>query len=502
MSRVAVAALFLTLWTSSSATTDHKPQTKDILSRCVATLGGADRLQNVRLLTYQSWSHTFLHSISPSESLPGLFAYETKDVVLQLQRQIISEKSRWQWTESETPNISSLLITPEGGFIERNGAKTPVSADRFYGSIDALAANPISALLAASASADAHLLPQPGEMYEVAFLQTIYGQRIETTLGIDKHSYVLRSIEIRHSYSQDIYNAMWGDIVKRFVYSSWYLDPSGVYLPTKWRVSTNGLDDGQVSLVNVKINPILSEPLPDLPSDFKNSFDAFLHLSAHDFARRNLGNGDHVDVQEGIVMLPGRERTYNALVVKQDQGIVVVEGPYSNANSEQIIQYANSAFPATPIVAVVSTDQLWFHVAGLPAYAKAHIPIYVLDANADLVRWVLSSQLHGVDAHRSASQVRIVKGRTRIGTGKNQIVLIPFRGAASARMIAVYFPQSKLLYCSDLYLPLAWGHQYWTERLAEIRDLIEREHLDVQQIAGESVPPHAWKDLVGSVPAK
>jgi hypothetical protein len=69
-------------------------------------------------------------------------------------------------------------------------------------------------------------------------------------------------------------------------------------------------------------------------------------------------------------------------------------------------------------------------------------------------------------------------------------------------MMAVFFPEKKFLYCSDLYLPVAWGHDFWTEHLSEIRDLIEREHLEVQQIAGVSAPPHDWKELAAKLPVR
>lgn len=506
MKKRAVVTLFLAfgmaLLAEPSARGDSKLQPKDVLDKCIATMGGIERLQQVNTLAYQSWSHTFLRSISVSDALPGMFAYETKEVVLQPQRRLVSETSHWQWTESETGNVSTLVISPEGGFVERNGQRAPVSADRFYATVDTLAANPIVALLSASASADVKLSQPPGPVDEISFLQTVYGQPVRTTLGIDKHSYALRWLEIRHSYSQDIYNAPWGDLTKRFEFASWFLDASGLSLPTKWTVSTDGLNDGQVSLVNVKINPTLSQPVPDIPSEFKDSFNTFLHLSADVLAQRNLGNGDHLDVDDGIVMLPGKERAYNSLLVKQDKGIVIVEAPYSNANSEQIIRYAKGVFPNLPILAVISTDYFWFHAAGLGAYARAAVPVFVLDDNVELIQRLLSLQKEGTGTHGPSDQLRIVRGPTQVGAGANRIVLLPFPGTASARMIAVYFPERKLLYCSDLYLPVPWGHQYWTEHISEIRALIEREHLDVRRIAGVSMPPRDWKELAASIPAQ
>jgi hypothetical protein len=203
-------------------------------------------------------------------------------------------------------------------------------------------------------------------------------------------------------------------------------------------------------------------------------------------------------------MLPGKERAYNSIIVRQDKGIVIVEGPHSNANSEQVLSYARSAFPNVPVLGVVSTDYFEFHVAGLPAYAAAHVPIYVLDKNVDLVRRMLSSNNseHKLTERELGQLLHTVRNRMEIGSGVNRMALLPFRSSTGARMMAVYFPDGKLLYCSDMFLPMAWAHQYWTEHLSEISDLIEREKLDVQSVAGVSVPPQNWKDLNASLPPK
>jgi len=507
MKRVLAVALLLFFCGKVQAQTSNSrhshPNGKQIVAECVAGMGGQSQLQNVKTLTFHSLSHTFLRSISSSDSLPGLFAYETKEVTLQPQLQLIAETSHWQWTESEPANVSSLTIGPEGGFVERNGKRSPVTPDKFYAAIDALAANPISALLSASAAPELKLDGSSTGEYRISFPGTVYQLPIETTLGIDKITYQLRWAEIKHSYSHDIYNAMWGDQTKRFDFSSWYLDPSGVSFPTKWKLSTGALEEGQISLLGLKINPEPPVALA-IPEEFKNSFDGFLHQSAADLAKRNLGNGDHLEIQPGMVMLPGKERAYNSLIVRQDKGIMIVEGPHSNANSEQVLAYARSAFPNTPVLGVVSTDYFGFHVAGLPAYAREHVPIYVLDENVDLVRRMLSSNNSERKSteRKSGQLLHPVQNRLEIGSGVNRMALLPFRTSTGARMMAVYFRDAKLLYCSDMFLPMAWAHQYWAEHLSEIRDLIEREKLDVQSVAGVSAPPQNWKDLNDSLPPK
>jgi hypothetical protein len=450
-------------------------------------------------MSYQSLSHMFLPSVSVSDAEPGVFAYESKEVSIAPRQQYLHEKSRWQWTESENPNLTETLISSDGGYTERSGKKGPVNADRYYAAVDTLAANPVVALLAASAAAETRLLSSTNGLYRISFYQTVYGQTVNTTLDVDQGTFLLRAIEVEHDYSQDIYSAMWGPITKVFKFSSWYLDASRLKLPTKWTVSTNGFTEGQVSLLGLKVNSDAPNP-EELPAEYRTPFNEVFRVTPEEFAKRNLGNGDHAEIAPGLLMVPGKERAYNTLLIKQDKGLVVVEAPYSNANSRQVLEFAGDNFPGVAVSAVISTDQFWFHIAGLPEYAKNQVPIYVLDANVELVQRLLASEARSGNTKLPTSPIHIVRNRTSVGSGPNRIIVLPFRGAASQRMLAVYLPEIKFLYCSDLYLPQAWGHQYWIEHLAEIRDLIQREHLDVEKIAGESETIRDWAELSALIP--
>lgn len=493
-------ALCAVMSVAPSKNADSSSQAKEVLARCAAAMGGADRLRSVETISYQSFEHTFIHAVDISDSLPGFVAYSRDDIVLQPRLQKLGAKVTSWTTESPQQNTSAVTASPEGGFTEAGDKKTPFNGGALYGVIDTLAANPISALVAALGSPDLALVQQPSGTYAVSFNQTIYGQQVKTTLGINGSNSLLEWLEIQHSYKEDIFSSIWGDTTKRFTFSAWHIDPSGVYFPSKWKVVANGFVEGQQSLFNVKLNPEVPASTFDIPQEFKGSYEKILSRPAADLAKANHGDGDHVDIAEGVMMLPGKQYTYNSLIVKQDKGVVIIEGPFSNANSEYVIDYAHEHLPNTPIAAVVSTNQLWFHVAGLAAYSESHTPIYVLDSNADLVRNIVRAQEDADHVQALAPQLRTVRDKTGVGTGANRIVLIPFRGEESARSLAVYFPELKLLYCSDLYLPQNWGGAHWTEGLAEIRDLIDREHIDVQRVAGVSMPPHDWKDLFASIP--
>jgi hypothetical protein len=482
----------------------QEPQThaREVLMLCVSAMGGADDLQQVETITYQSVEHTFFPAADISESLPGMVAYSRNDVVLQPQHLNIRDKFTSWRTESADQDDTLVIATPGGGFTEQEGKRVAFRADSIYGIADTLAANPIIALLAALHATDLDFVGRADQTYRLSFTQTIYGQPEKTTLGINSGTGLLDWIEIAHDYPGDIYSAYWGVTTKRYVFSDWQIEPSGLHFPLKSRILSHGSVEDQQSVFNLKLNSEVGGSTFDIPDEFKGYYAKALTVSPNDIARMyNHGIDKHLTVAEGVEMVPGREGVYNSFFVRQDKGIVIIEGPFSNLNSEYMIGYARKLFPNLPITSVVSTDQFWLHVGGLGAYAKAHIPIYVLESNVDLVRQMMASQ--GVsEKGAGAPRLRVIRGRTEIGTGTNRIVLIPFRGATSARMVAAYLPGLNLLYASDMYLPKAWGGPYWTEHLEEIRNLIDHEHLDVKMVAGISSPPYDWKVLAASIPGQ
>jgi hypothetical protein len=366
--------LFLPLMSNALAAAQHTPnqRARILLCQSIAAMGGIDLLLSVQTLSYDSVQHTFFHRVEVSESLPQIIVYEDNAVLLQPKTYSLKERTNWRWTDSAAQRNSRLTITPQGGYTESDNKKTPITADGFYKSVDILAANPISAMLAAHEATDLILGVSSNEGDVVTFHQSVYGQPVKTTLGINKETHVLQWIEIEHSYSQDVFASFWGRTVKRVVLSGWLLDTSGLHFPTKWQISTNQRIDGQESLFNLKINPDVAASDFAIPEELKHSFDA-LHLSEEDLALNNHGDGKHLDIADGVMMLPGKIGAYNSLVVKQDQGIVVIEAPYTKANSDYIIANARKAFPGVPIAAVISTNQLQFHLGGLPAYAQGAV---------------------------------------------------------------------------------------------------------------------------------
>jgi hypothetical protein len=59
-----------------------------------------------------------------------------------------------------------------------------------------------------------------------------------------------------------------------------------------------------------------------------------------------------------------------------------------------------------------------------------------------------------------------VKDITTIGHGNNLIRLYPYQTETGDRMMMVFFPNQKILYCSDLFQPKGPDGKYWQPHYA------------------------------------
>ena len=73
------------------------------------------------------------------------------------------------------------------------------------------------------------------------------------------------------------------------------------------------------------------------------------------------------------------------------------------------------------------------------------------------------------------------------------------RGENGERMMAVYFPALQLLYTSDEIQRQRDGSFFMPEFLLEVRDMIRREHLDVERVFGMHIGPTPWPEIDAAI---
>jgi hypothetical protein len=328
------------------------------------------------------------------------------------------------------------------------------------------------------------------------------------TLELNDYNGYLDGIMRRTCTPSNIANSIWGDYELRTLFGDWRLEQGGLHYPFLATSYFNGTLQDVGETKDLEINPQASEfaQIADSPVDpqgVQNPRDV------DDIPLSNLdtkGNGNPgtgpVEIAPGVLQIPGNWYT---TVVRQPDGLVIIDAPISSGYSKQVMEEAKRRFPNLPIKAVVTSTSYWWHFAGIREYAAQGIPIYVLDVNESLIRSALQAPhlTYPDELARSGRTPKLlpVSKPTTIGSGPNKIVLYPVR-SATGQMMMTWFPESHLLYTAEMAQPLGPNHTFlFPQSLWELMESVKSNQLPVGKIIGMHMSPTQWSLLVKTVDA-
>ena len=226
--------------------------------------------------------------------------------------------------------------------------------------------------------------------------------------------------------------------------------------------------------------------------------------------------GKIIALAPGIDLYPG---SWNATIIKQPDGIVILEAPISGMYTEGVIDEAKKKYPGAPITAVLSTSDSWPHTGGVRAAVAQGLPVYILDLNQPLLDRMMAaphtidpdalqtakngksrnaastSGATGAASTSGAANWKIVSGKIEIGSDANRMELYPLRGASTERQYLVYFPQHHLLYASDTLALNDDGSLYDPELMHEVAQAVARENLQVDTVFAMHQGPIPWTQV-------
>jgi hypothetical protein len=229
-----------------------------------------------------------------------------------------------------------------------------------------------------------------------------------------------------------------------------------------------------------------NRPLPPLPT----AFDA----------------SKAIDLADWLVEVPGG---YNVTVVKQPDGLVIMEATTGGEHAAAVMDFAQKRFPGSRIKAVVTTSDAWPHLAGIREYVAAGVPIYALDLNVSILsRFVEAKHTLAPDRlerQPKAAVFKPISGRTVIGSGDTRIELFPARGEIGERMMLAWFPGVKVLYSSDFIQrnpPNRPTPFFMPKMLMEVQAAAEREGITgIERVFGMHLAPTPWADVLAAIAA-
>jgi hypothetical protein len=462
---------------------------KACVRQAIDAMGGSQRLAGIHSASYETVGHTVLAEQSYRQQ-PFITSYLREKVSVDFDHQRLVRDAHLTWPEAD-PHAADLQVTlvatPQGGVYRTAQGQSPCSLSDIEETKDTLALGPERLLLTAMAATDLHYAPAqwlratPHSVVEFSW----HGSPVRVLLNAYNH--LPDALERTRTF-KDFWYA-WGDVDQRIYFDNWRV-VQGVVFPTNridWR---NGVWYASTQLIGTAFNG---------PVDAKRfAMDAAVAARSAQSAgwNREFSDKKRVELAPGIELFQG---AWNTTLVRQDDGVLILEAPISSRYVQGVLAKVHSEYPGVPIKGVLSTSDSWPHIAGVRQAVAAGVPVYVLDLNKPLLDRLVDAphrlQPDDLQSRPRAPQWTVVGGRLELGKGANRVVLYPLRGASTERQYMVYFPQQKLLYASDT-LAFTGDHAlYNPELMSEVMQAVAREHLKVDTVYAMHQAPTPWTEV-------
>lgn len=486
---VFLVALISTSWAQQSP----KQSAADLLHAALAAMGGEQKIRELKSVHLQTMGHRNYLEQSERPEGPYIVDYQIIDEWRDLEHHSWRQETKGHNALEE--NVSTVMVA-EGVAAQKFGAnEAPGSGEQLQNADDALTLGPERVLLNGLAAADLKRLPD-------LTLQSVPHQLVEFThagtpvrVYLNAETHLPTAVEWTKGYPYGFFWSVWGDVTTRVYYSFWWLQ-DGIHYPLQADTFRNGLHERSDALTKIEFNAPVPADNTTISAATRTAFAAGAKMMMDD---RPLGSPSRpaVEPAPGIVVIPG---SWNTTLIRQPDGILVLEAPISSGYSAKVIAETERRFPGAPIKAVITTTDAWPHIGGLREFVARGIPIYVLDRNVPLIQRLVSApRTFYPDAlARSPRPPKFlpVTGKIALGSGPNRLEIFPLRGETSERQMMVYFPQHKLLYGSDAFQKMPNGKYFYGQTISEVAGAVEREHLAVENFFMMHMGITPWQDAI------
>jgi hypothetical protein len=465
---------------------------KECLEIAADAMGGRERIEAIRSVHISSINHTMLVEQSYRQD-PFVVAYRRDEMTLDLANQRLRNDMNLTWPESDNGQFESkrtLIAGLGGGVYHDSKVDTPCGPGDLLEARQIMALGPFRILLTAIKASDLHYLsPEIVRSTSHSVLAFTWNS-LPVRVLVNPFNGLPDVVETTQQFPDMWY--FWGDVQERIYFDNWKF-VQGLVMPTQLINERNGIVWRSTQMLMFDINRPIDE------AQFK--YDPSVAAESGETPRWNkrLPTDKAVELAAGIILYPG---AWNSTVVRQDDGLVILEAPISEYYFNQVIAEARSRFPNLPIKAVLSTSDSWPHIGGVRLAVSQNLPVYILDMNRPLLERLVAAP-HTIlpDALSNSSpiktsQFRSVGAPTLIGSGDNAIEIIPLRGASTERQYAAYFPARQLLYASDTLALNDDGSLYDPELMIEVSRMVKDNHLQIQKVYSMHQEPMTWSEVV------
>ena len=455
-------------------------------------MGGRDRLQQVTNLRLQTIGHTLLMEQSYRQA-PFITAYKSETLILDLANQRLYSQAKLTWPESDANQAESdttLVAGVDGGVYHTKFGDSPCSLGDLEAAREWLALSPLRALLTALDAPDLHF-ESPETLRSTSHAVVAFTwKHVPVRLALNPFNHLPDALETTQVFHDFWF--FWGDVRQRIYFDNWKL-VEGITIPSNWIEERNGTLWSSTQALNIEFNVPLDE------KSFEMTPGAVKQSSASPGWNRPFGIKQPTALAPGIDLFLG---SWNSTIVRQPDGIVILEAPISAPYTLGVFKEARKLHPGLPIAAVLTTSDSWPHTGGVRQAVAQGLPVYVLDLNQPLLDKMMSAP-HTIEPdalEKSTSKLahwKIVGKKQELGSGANRMELYPLRGASTERQYMVYFPEHHLLYASDTLALNDDGSLYDPELVYEVSQAVKRENLIVDTVFAMHQGPMPWDKVLG-----
>jgi glyoxylase-like metal-dependent hydrolase (beta-lactamase superfamily II) len=458
----------------------------------ISAMGGRQKLESVHSVRLDVVSHTALMEQSYRQS-PFITSYERDKTTLDLINGRLRIEAHGIWPESdlnEAEADNTLIATPTGGVYHGAQGDTPCSLADLGRTREVLALGPLRALLTALASSDLHYGPSEVLRRTAHATVAFTWNDLPVRIALNSFNHLPDAVETTERFYDFWY--YWGEVEQRIYWDNWkYIQ--GITYPSNEIIERNGAIWSSTQALDIKFNVTVAE------SDFAMEPKAAQQSVTQKGWEHAFNASKDTELALGIDLYSG---SWNTTIVRQADGVVILETPVSVNFTRGIFAEAARRYPGQRVSAVLMTSDSWPHVGGLRFDAAENVPLYVLDLNLPLLTRMLAAP-HATAEGKLGQKVnwRVISGKEVIGSGPNRMELYPLRGAATERQYMVYFPEHRLLYASDTLVMNPNHTLYDPQLMHEVRQAVEREHLAVVTVYAMHEGPTPWKDVLALLDA-
>lgn len=498
---VLLVALFLGSPSRSTfiqASTDERAAA--LVRSAIERMGGEETLRSLKSVQMERIGHTYSIEQSERPEGPWLVNYEQitelRDFAKRRLRRTTQTRSvqAAQWGPAVVLKIADGAAALQLG--ERGG---PASATHLGEAEESLELSAERVLLTALAAADLHVEPERSLQGNTQHVVAFGWHDGFVRIYLSAQTGMPTAIEVDRAYPGSFIWGPWGDVKSRVYLSLWTLDSGGIRFPRQWDIERNGIPYQSFTVTSLTLNPSFEDNLFSISAEIKKAYEVTARRTIEDTP---LGqpNKPTMEIAPGVFQIPG---PWNVTLVRQSDGVVVIEAPISSGYSDKVITEAKKRFPGLPIKAVVSTSDAWPHIGGAREYVARDIPIYALDLNRPILERLVSSTRRfypdALQHQRRKPKFRIVFNKTIIGSGANTLELYAMRTESGERMMMVFLPEHKFLYGSDLVQQRRDGSFFMPQYLSELIEAALREKLIIKSVFAMHLGVTPWSEIEAAV---